>query len=404
MKIYQIGGSVRDKIMKIVPHDFDYVVVGSSVKKMIELGYKQVGKNFPVFINPQNGCEYALARKEIKTGPKHTDFQFIFDETITLKQDTERRDFTCNAIAYDEENDILIDYHNGISDINDKILRHINSKHFIEDPLRILRVCRFAAQLNFSIAPETMELAKDMVNNEMLKHLSPERIWQEIFKALKTQNFDKFILTAKKCGALNYFLPEIEQLFSIPERTETHPEKTVGNHTIMALKYAAKFKPEIKFAVLMHDIGKLKTPKNKLPFHSNHHLDGVTIINQICNRLRIPNSFKKFAVLSCRYHTDFAEIEKISYNELVNLADALSQSTINDFIKVCEADFFGRAIKYPTSKFKIKENILNKTTSIIWPIKATDMPNLNQISEKQIIKEKLKTYKISILQKNLTLS
>ena len=403
MKIYQIGGSVRDKIMKISPHDFDYVVVGSSVKKMIELGYKQVGKNFPVFINLQNGCEYALARKEIKTGPTHTDFQFIFDETITLKQDVERRDFTCNAIAYDEENNTLIDYHNGITDIDNKILRHINKEHFIEDPLRVLRMCRFAAQLNFNIAEETMELANYMVRNGMLEHLSSERIWQEILKALQTQNFDKFILTAKQCGALNDFLPEIEQLFSIPERSETHPEGTVGNHTIMALKYAAKFKPEIKFAVLMHDIGKLKTPKNELPIHNQHHLNGITIIKDICNRLRVPNSFKKFAILSCRYHTDFAEIEKLNYTELVNLSDALSQSTINDFIKVCKSDFYGRAIKYPTAKFKIKENILNNIISIIWPIKATDLPNFDQISEKQNIKEKLKTYKIDILQKNLTL-
>ena len=216
MKIYQVGGAVRDKLMNRSPQDIDYVVVSSTPEEMLNKGFKQVGKNFPVFINPTNKCEYALARKEIKTGNKHTDFKFIFDESVSLEEDLMRRDFTCNAIALDEETSQIIDPFNGANDIKNKILKHINSKHFIEDPLRILRMCRFAAQLNFDIAPKTFLLATQMVSDGLLKYLSPERIWQEILKALQTNNFELFITAAQQCGALQQILPEIVSLFSIP--------------------------------------------------------------------------------------------------------------------------------------------------------------------------------------------
>ena len=237
MKIYEVGGCVRDKLLGKEANDFDHVITGATSNEMLRLGFKQVGKNFPVFL--KNGQEYALARQEIKTGDKHYDFKFIFTPDITLQQDLERRDFTCNALAYDKENDKIIDYHNGINDIKNKILRHVNSAHFPEDPLRVLRMCRFSAQLDFTIVPETLDLAKSMVSQGMLAHLSAERIWQEIYKALETPHFDKFILSMRECGALKDILPELDEMFSTPENPKTHPEGNVGAHTILAIQYVA---------------------------------------------------------------------------------------------------------------------------------------------------------------------
>lgn len=406
MKIYQVGGSVRDKLMHKTPNDFDYVIVGSTTEELLSLGYHQVGKNFPVFINPINGYEYALARKEIKTGPKHSDFKFIFDTNITLKEDLERRDFTCNALAYDETNNTIIDYHNGQNDIKNKILRHINSTHFVEDPLRILRLCRFAAQLDFSVAEETLALASKMVSEDMLKYLSPERIWQEIFKALQTTNFTKFLITAKQCGALAKILPEIDELSSVPESPEYHSEKNAFAHTILALQYAKTSSAEVKFAILMHDLGKLKTLPQKLPIHNGHHLAGINIIKQICHRLKIPNTFKEFAKISCLHHCDFDYIKKLSINELVDFASKFVKKTklLDDFIKLCHADFYGRqVIINDTDKqlFSEKENILRQSVSILQNIRASDVPNFKNIKKDKSFAQIFHQHKVDVLQKNL---
>ena len=403
MKIYQVGGAVRDKILNIPSQDIDYLITGSSIDEMLSLGYIQVGKNFPVFINPQNKCEYALARKEIKTGPKHTDFKFIFTPNITLEEDSLRRDFTCNALIFDPETQQIMDFHNGIQDIKNKIIRHINSEHFIEDPLRVLRMCRFSAQLDFDIAAETMTLARQMVDKQMLKHLSPDRIWQEISKALQTPHFDKFILSAKECGALRQILPEIDQLFSIPENPHTHPEKTVGNHTILALQYAANFAPITKFAILTHDVGKLKTPTNEYPKHHNHHINGVDIINQICARLKIPNSFKKFATLCCKYHTHFAEIENISFENLADITDAFIKTDTAEFINVCKADFYGRNIKYSDELFEKRKQIFDKSINIIKKITPDNIPDFATTPKDKSFGNILKQHKITLLQNNFPL-
>ena len=284
MKIYQVGGAVRDKILGKNPNDFDYVVVGSNINQMKKLGFLQVGKGFPVFLHPVTKQEYALARKEFKTGNKHTDFEFIFHSDITLREDLERRDFTCNAIAYDEENDKYIDYFGGIDDIKNKIIRHINADHFIEDPLRVLRMCRFAAQLNFEVDKHTLQLCSDMVSQGMLSFLSAERIWQEFEKAFATGRFYRFIELMHQIGALKEIMPEIDKLFSVAEYTKYHPEGNTGGHTLNSLKFVGDESSFVQFGVLMHDIGKGLTPVEELPSHKGHEIRGLDLIKNICKR------------------------------------------------------------------------------------------------------------------------
>ena len=224
MKIYLVGGAVRDKIMGVTPNDNDYVVVGASIEDMLLRGFRPIGRSFPVFIRKGSKEEYALARKEIKLGPKHADFRFIFDEAITLEEDLVRRDFTCNAMAYDLEEDRVIDYHGGIEDIHRKVLRHV-SPHFVEDPLRVIRLCRFAAQLGFSVDEGTMNLARDMVLQNQLDHLSAERIWAEIKKALRYPNFYRFLEVAHECFALRKILAAVEKLWFVKENSQAKTMK-----------------------------------------------------------------------------------------------------------------------------------------------------------------------------------
>lgn len=403
MKIYQVGGAVRDKLMGIPAHDTDYVVVGATPQQMLEEGYKQVGKDFPVFINPQNQCEYALARKEIKTGPKHTDFKFIFSPDITLSEDLKRRDFTCNALAFDEETGTIFDEHNGIEDIKNKILRHVNTEHFVEDPLRVLRLCRFAAQLGFEIATETLDLAKQMVNSGMLDYLTPERIWQEIFKALKTFRVDKFIETARACGALKIILPEIDHLFDTPERLDFHPEGNSGAHTLLCLKQAANETPLVKFAVLTHDVGKALTPKETLPSHHKHDFNGLEVIRGLCQRLKVPNRFKDFALAACANHMKLHLIRQMRPGKVVDFVAVLTgnhQNDIDNFIAVCRADYFGRSREINADEKNEFENsaaYLRQAAQILTPLKASDMPDFDTLPKDNLLKEKFKNFKIQKL-------
>ncbi|MCQ2740895.1 MAG: HD domain-containing protein [Alphaproteobacteria bacterium] len=408
MKIYQVGGAVRDRLMGIEPHDIDYVVIGATPQELIAKGFHQVGKNFPVFINPENGFEYALARKEIKIGPKHTDFEFVFSPSTTLEEDMERRDFTCNALAYDEESKTIIDYHNGKEDIKNKILRAVNPSHFIEDPLRVLRLCRFAAQLDFTPDQGTLELASKMVAQNTLQYLSAERLWQEIYKALQTSHFEKFIITARQCGALKEILPEIELLFQTPERTDFHPEGNSGAHTLLCLKQVTEAAAKIKFAVLLHDIGKTLTPKDILPSHHNHDHAGLEIIKKICSRLKIPNDFRDFALLCCKQHMKLHLVRQMRLGTLVDFASAfLKNSTLKDFIEVCHADFLGRDYHITDeekSTFKQNADFLRKVVDILKNIKASDMPNFNQMPKDKIFAEKFRQFQISVLKQFLNKS
>ena len=265
MQIYLVGGAVRDMLLKISQSDKDYVVFGATPDEMKSLGFIEVGKDFPVFLHPVTKEEYALARREIKTGPKHTDFKFDFSKDVTKQEDVLRRDFTINALMYDEKNKKIIDLVGGTIDIENKIIRHIDDRHFPEDPLRVLRMCRLSAKLDFEIAPQTLELAKSMCLNGELKNLSPERIFQEFEKALATPHFEKFLIFMHECFALNEILPEIELLY------QSHLKKWQK-----LFQNASVSKPVIKYALLVSD----------LTFEQ---------IQNIKKRLKIPKIYSDFA-------------------------------------------------------------------------------------------------------------
>lgn len=381
MKIYQVGGSVRDRLLGRHPQDIDYVVTGSSPEEMLARGFVRVGKDFPVFLHPESKEEYALARKEIKTGYRHTDFEFIFDASVTLREDLERRDFTCNAIAFDLQTNEYIDPFNGRQDIQNRVLRHINAEHFQEDPLRILRLCRFAAQLGFSPAPETLELAAKMTAEGQLAHLSPERIWKELEKALRFPTFPQFIRIARACGALKAILPEIDRLWQTPERTDYHPEANSGDHTLLTLKQATDGNALIRFGLLLHDIGKTVTPAEILPSHHHHEQNGLDIIRTICTRLKIPNHYRDFALMACRYHMKLCKIPEMRIGTLVDFCEDLTRTgtaDIDNFIEVCRADMHGckRTItKEEDLIFEQNAARLRQIVAILQGIKATDMPN-----------------------------
>ena len=315
MRFYQVGGAVRDRVLKRRSQDRDFVVLGGSEAEMLALGFKKVGKSFPVFLHPKTGEEYALARKEIKIGKKHQDFKFEFTPDITLEEDSLRRDFTCNALYFDEEKNEILDFHNGIEDINKRILRHI-SAHFCEDPLRILRMCRFAAQLDFTVAPETMDLCRQMVKNGELKNLSNQRIWNEIEKALHCKHFDKFILTARECGALQEIFPEIEKLWSVPERLDYHPEGNSGQHTLLSIQAASSDDSFVNFGTFLHDVGKGETNPQKWPSHKGHDVLGDKLIEIMSKRMHFPTSYTKFACFCALNHM-------VSHNPLIKVKKQL---------------------------------------------------------------------------------
>ena len=346
MQIYLVGGAVRDEILNKPVHDKDYVVIDSSETEMLSQGYKRVGKNFPVFLHPQTGEEYALARKENKIGDKHCDFAFIATPDITLEEDAHRRDFTCNALYKDLKTGEIIDYHNGRIDIKNRILRHV-SEQFSEDPLRVLRMCRFAAQLDFTVAPETMKLCQQMVKDGALRCLSADRIWQEFVKALASKTFYRFIETARECGVLKDILPEVEQLFVIPEREDYHPEKNSGEHTLLTLKAASSEDAFINYAALMHDIGKIKTDSACWPSHRGHDKLGVDVIKTIGKRLRVPKIYTDFASFVALHHMVYHQKVKNARYKIANIAVNLSYDKQKDylpkFIAVLRADMYGRA-------------------------------------------------------------
>ncbi len=402
MKIYQVGGAVRDRLLGRIPNDSDYVVVGSTPDEMIKQGFTEVGKGFPVFLHPLTREEYALARKEIKTGDKHTDFEFIFDESVTLREDLERRDFTCNAIAYDEEAGEYIDYFGGQDDIKNKILRHVNAEHFVEDPLRVLRLCRFSAQLDFDAAPATVELCRSMVQKGMLEHLTAERVWIELLKAMKTPAFYRFIELAREIGALKIILPEIDALWEVPERMEFHPEGNTGAHVLHALKLAEKSPVLVKFGLLVHDVGKLLTPEEELPSHKKHESQSRQLVYKICNRLKTPNRFRDFATMAAEQHMKFHYIPVMRVGSLYDLADKMTighTCYVNEYIDVCRADFESTiSTDKQRSEFAPSAEKLKLACRVIETVKAEDVPGFNKLPKDETFKERLREYKISVLQ------
>ena len=349
MQIYRVGGAVRDRLLNYPSSENDWVVVGASPQALIDRGYRPVGRDFPVFIHPQSGEEYALARTERKSGHGYGGFTFYTASNVTLTEDLQRRDLTINAIAEDSEGR-LIDPYNGQRDLDDKILRHV-SDAFLEDPLRVLRTARFAARyhhLGFSIASETMDAMRVLVDSGEMEHLVAERVWRETQRALGEQTPQVYFQTLRDCGALACILPEVDRLFGVAQRPDFHPEIDTGVHTMMALEQAAKLSDDcsVRFAVLVHDVGKGMTPANVLPRHTGHEARGLPLVKTLCERLKVPNEYRKLALVVTEYHLQCHRAADLKVETLLNLlrgAGALKSSAkLEPFLLSCEADARGR--------------------------------------------------------------
>lgn len=393
MKKYIIGGYVRDLLRGAKPHDKDFVVVGSTVDEMISLGYKQVGKDFPVFLHPETNDEYALARTERKTGNKHTDFAFNFSPNITLQDDCLRRDFTCNAIAQDEETGEIIDYFNGRQDIENKVIRIIDEENFKLDPLRILRAYRFAAVLDFEIEPNTKKILRQMVADGMLQHLTPERVWKEVQKALQPKaNSAKFFEGLAEINGLHNWFPELEALLSSPEIKEYHISENTFKHTMCALTRVQDEDELTKWAVLNHDNGKGNTPKEILPHHHNHELRGIDLINQISDRLKIPNEYRNFALLFCREHMRICKFSDMRLSKQYDLVKEISNNFRNrkrleQFLKCFYADYFGEEILNKYCSNEEFHNICDSITQIYNLLENANLRDLPEEYQKSLEKQ-----------------
>ncbi|WP_299492363.1 multifunctional CCA addition/repair protein [uncultured Shewanella sp.] len=362
MKIYLVGGAVRDTLLHLPVKDKDYMVVGSTPEEMLNLGYKQVGKDFPVFLHPKSQQEYALARTEKKVASGYGGFDCYAAADVTLEQDLLRRDLTINAIAQDDAG-TLFDPFGGIEDLNQKILRHV-SPAFVEDPLRVLRVARFAARYHtqgFRIATETLALMTELSLSGELAALTPERVYQELDKALSTQTPHIFISVLRQCQALKVLFPEIDALFGIPQPEKWHPEIDTGIHTMMVLEQASKLSRDnaVRFAALTHDLGKALSPKADLPKHHGHGQKGLACIKQMCIRLRIPNHYRDLALLASDQHQNIHNITQLRAETLLNIFNKADfwrkPERVTQLGLICEADAKGRTgfedTDYPQSQY-----------------------------------------------------
>jgi tRNA nucleotidyltransferase (CCA-adding enzyme) len=350
MKTYLVGGAVRDRLLGIAVKDRDYVVVGGNADELLALHFKPVGKDFPVFLHPETREEYALARTERKTGRGYHGFAFDTEPGVTLEDDLRRRDLTINAIAEDENGELVDPFH-GASDLRNGILRHV-SPAFAEDPVRILRVARFAARFasrGFAIADETMRLMTTMVENGEADHLVPERVWAETQKALAEPTPGAFLHALHDCGALRVLMPEVDALYGVPQRAEFHPEIDTGIHVEMVLDMAARLAPGdalIGWCALTHDLGKACTPSDVLPSHRGHEHAGIEPIKALSARLKVPAEFATLAQLVCKLHllshTAF-ELRPSTILELFEKLDAFRlPRRLQQFLLVCTADKRGR--------------------------------------------------------------
>ena len=350
MQTYLVGGAVRDKMLGRAVVDRDYVVVGATPDDMRAAGYKTVGKDFPVFLHPDSGEEYALARTERKSGHGYHGFSFDADASVTLEEDLVRRDLTINAIAQDAHGQ-LIDPHGGVRDIEQRVLRHV-SPAFVEDPVRLLRVARFAARfapLGFTVAEQTMALMRQMVTAGEVNHLVPERVWAEMRKALGEAQPSAFLKVLRSSGALAVLLPEVDALYGVPQRAEYHPEIDTGNHLERVLDMAARMAPGddlVGFCALCHDLGKALTPADVLPRHIGHEQAGVAPLRALCARLKVPTEHAALAELVCRHHLNAhraLELKPSTVLTLLLALDALRRPPrLEVFLAACEADARGR--------------------------------------------------------------
>ena len=379
MQVYLVGGAVRDHLLGFPYHEKDYVVVGATPEQLIASGYQPVGKDFPVFLHPDTKDEYALARTERKSGHGYHGFSFYTDPSVTLEEDLIRRDLTINAIAMDDDGKIY-DPYNGQQDLDHKILRHV-SIAFIEDPLRVLRLARFAARykaLGFTVAPETLALMKQLAESGELEALTPERVWKETSRALMENHADEYFEVLRACGALKVLFPELDALYGIPQRPEYHPEIDCGIHTMMSLQQACKanYSLDVRFAVLVHDLGKALTPKDELPRHIMHEERGIKPVTEVCDRLKVPTNTKQLALAVCKEHLKCHQALTLKPGTLWRLLQRLDvlrrPERVEAFVQACECDSRGRLglenREYPQAQY------IFDVIQVVRNIKAQDLP------------------------------
>jgi tRNA nucleotidyltransferase (CCA-adding enzyme) len=366
MKTYIVGGAVRDRLLGLPVQDRDHVVIGATPAQMLALGYTPVGKDFPVFLHPKTHEEYALARTERKTAAGYKGFVFHTDASVTLEQDLIRRDLTVNAIAQDEDG-LLTDPFHGQQDLQNRIFRHVSSA-FAEDPVRILRLARFAARFsvapnNFSVAPETMALMQEMVAAGEVDALVPERVWQELARGLMEVRPSRMFEVLRECGALQRLLPELDALWGVPQPPKHHPEIDTGVHVMLVVDYAAQqgHSLAIRFAALMHDLGKGSSDPEKWPSHHGHEQRGVALVEAVCQRLKVPGECRDLAIMTARDHGNVGralEMRPATLLELFERNDAFRKpQRFFDMLKAAECDCFGRAglvdIQFPQPAYLI---------------------------------------------------
>ncbi|MGF6649012.1 multifunctional CCA addition/repair protein [Paraburkholderia sp. GAS82] len=353
MNIYAVGGAIRDELLGVPVQDRDYVVVGATPEQMVSQGYRPVGKDFPVFLHPQTHEEYALARTERKTAAGYHGFQFFYAPDVTLEEDLARRDLTINAMAREVRPDgvltgPVIDPFNGQADLQARVFRHV-SDAFLEDPVRILRVARFAARFtDFTVAPETMTLMRKMVEAGEVDALVAERVWQEVSRGLMEKRPSRMFEVLRECGALARILPEIEALYGVPQRADYHPEVDTGVHVMMVVDHAAAqgYALAVRFAALTHDLGKATTPEDVLPRHIGHEGRSVDLLKPLCERLRVPNECRDLALLVAREHGNIHRVMETGAAGVVRLlerCDAIRKpGRFAEALQACEADARGR--------------------------------------------------------------
>ena len=379
MQVYLVGGAVRDQLLGHPYHEKDYVVVGATPQQMLADGYQPVGKDFPVFLHPTTKEEYALARTERKSGQGYHGFEFYTDPSVSLEQDLIRRDLTINAMAMDDAGK-LYDPYQGQQDLEARLLRHV-SDAFVEDPLRVLRIARFAARyhgLGFKVAAETLSLMQTLAKSGELTALTPERVWKETSRALMEPHAEVYFEVLRECGALNVLFPEIDALYGIPQRPEYHPEIDCGIHTMMSLQQACKadYELDVRFAVLVHDLGKALTPKEELPRHIMHEERGIAPVTALCERLKVPTTTKQLALAVCKEHLKCHQALNLKPGTLWRLLQRLDvlrrPERVIAFVQACECDSRGRLgledRAYPQAQY------LLDAMQVVRSIKAQDLP------------------------------
>ena len=412
-RVYMVGGAVRDNLLSVPVQDHDWVVVGATPDMMVQQGYLPVGKDFPVFLHPSTHEEHALARTERKTARGYKGFAVYSSPDVTLEQDLARRDLTINAIALDEDGE-LVDPYYGQRDLQHKVLRHV-TEAFAEDPVRILRVARFAARFSdFTVAPETLELMSTMVHNGEVDHLVAERVWQELSRGLMEQRPSRMFEVLRACGALARILPEVHALWGVPQRAESHPEVDTGEHLMLVLDMAARLQAPltVRYACLCHDLGKATTSPDDLPRHPGHELRSVDLLRAMSQRLRVPTHCRELAEVVAREHGVIHGSLSLSAEETVLLlerCDAFRQpKRFEEVLLACECDFRGR-LGYEAESYMQHQHLL-KTHVLLAKLDEGEIalnalknfvPSSTAISKGSVIKSAIRQCRIDTLEATL---